>query len=447
MNRVLLAGRGEFTLRLIEEYRRRDVETCTVFSEPEVEAPWVDAADYAVYLNGATVADTYLHAQRIISAAHDAGATVIHPGYCFFAERPDFVAAANAANLRVVAPERSALERIADRFTVRRVAQALDIPVIPASAPIPKGEDALERATELGLPLYIKAVAGGVVLRVDCYEEVESLVREARRRAELITGSPAIYLSARVPDVRQIGTTVVREGGDRAYVLGHHDKSAQVRFRTWIEELGPHVLPARLSERMRDASKRLIEALQIDGVLRVRWAVDRSGGFWLLGVSGRITTGYTLSEAVHGIDLVETQLRLAEGEPLAWSGAETEPTRHGVQIRLLHVDPLDGIGRPPGVLEALELPEGVASSVGVAVGQACSDQTEPLLASLTVVGPTRHAALVKARSALEGVRIEGIANNLDVLKRVFEDRVFWEGAYDSHVIDPHLGVDGPAAIP
>jgi acetyl/propionyl-CoA carboxylase alpha subunit len=447
MYRVLLAGRGELTRRLIRAFADRDIETCAVFSEPEVEAPWVDEADYAVYLNGATVEDTYLHAQRLISAAHDAGATVIHPGYCFLAERPDFIAAANAANLRVIAPERSALERIADRFTVRRVAHQLGVPVLPASKPLPDGEDGLEIAAALGLPLYVKAVAGGVVLRVDAYEQLPAAVREARRRAALVTGSPAVFLSARVPDVRQIGTTVVREGGDRAYVLGHHDKSVQVRFRTWLEELGPEVVPPELAARMSRDARRLVEALQIDGVVRVRWAVNHEGGYWLLGVSGRLTTGYTLTEAVYGIDLVDTQIRLSLGEPLGWEGADTTPPMWGVQLRLLHVDPADGVSRPPGVLERLELPDDVATSVGVGEGQECTEETEPLLALITVTGPTRQATLVKARAALERVVIEGVANNLDVLKRLFGEPEFWAGRYDVHLVDRLLGVDGPAATP
>lgn len=438
MNRVLLAGRGELTMRLIRAFRERGVETCTVFSEPEVEAPWVEEADYAVYLNGATVAETYLHAQRIISAAHDSGASVIHPGYCFFAERPDFVAAANAANLRVIAPDRAALERIGDRFLIRKTAQQLGIPLVPASPPLPDGEDGLDVASVLGLPLYVKAVAGGVILRIDDYAQLPAAVREARRRAALVTGSSQVYLAARVPDVRQIGTTVVREGGDRAYVLGHHDKSVQVRFRSWIEELGPEIVPPELAQRMSRDARRLVEALQIDGVCRVRWAVNHDGGFWLLGVSGRLTTGYALTEAVHGIDLIDTQLRLAAGEPLGWEGAETTPTRWGVQLRVLHVDPADGFSRPEGELERLELPEGILASVGVAEGQHCTAETEPLLASLTVTGPTRQAALVKARAALEGVVVEGIATNLPVIKSVIEDPAFWSGRYDVHVVDRHL---------
>jgi acetyl/propionyl-CoA carboxylase alpha subunit len=440
VKRVLLASRGEFVIRLVEAYRRRGWETCSVFSAPESEAPWVEAADYAVYLNGATVEETYLHAERVISAAHDAGATVIHPGLFFFAERPDFLARANAANLHVVALERSSLERINDPLALSHVAQQLGVPVIPSSDILPQSSDGLDWAMSQSLPLYVKAAGGGVVRRVDRYEDLSAATAWVRHRASVLTGSPAIYLSARVPDVRQIGTTVVRAAGDRAIALGHHDKSAQVKFRSWVEELGPGLVPTALDERMTRDAQRLVEALDLVGVVRVRWAVNPEGGHWLLGVSGRLTSGYALTEAVHDIDLVDVQLRLADGEPLGWEEADPVLRRSGIQVRLLHVDPLDGSSRPSGVLERLDLPDTATVSVGVAEGQSCSRHTEPLLATLTFVGDTRSEALDKAREGLARVRVEGVVCNLEPTRRLLDSPAFARGPYDVFVLDPHLGV-------
>jgi len=435
--RVLLAGRGELVMRLIRYYRERGIETCSVFSEPEQDAPWVEAADYAVYLNGATVQDTYLHAQRIISAAHDAGCDTVHPGYCFFAERPDFVAQANNANLRVIGSDRETLEKIGNRLKIWEEADKLGIPVIPAVR-VPEGEDGLEQAAILGsLPIYVKALAGGAVLRVDRYQDVPSSVREVRRRAAFLTGRDDVILSAGVPEVRQIVTTVVREPGFRAYPLGHHDKSVQVRFRSWMEELGPDLVPEEQGRRMSLAAARLVEALGLDGVLRVRWAINEKGGWWLLGVSARLTTGYNLTERVFDVDLVDAQARLSEGQPLGWEGATSVPERHGVQLRILHVDPADGVTRPEGVLERLIVPEG--AEVGVAEGQLCTPETEPLLASIVVTGPTRHAALVKAKAILDDIVVEGVDHNVEVLKRVVADPEFWRGRFDVHLVDRHLG--------
>ena len=314
---------------------------------------------------------------------------------------------------------------------------AIGVPTIPAIA-VPEGEDGLEQAAGMDLPLYVKAVAGGVILRVDHYDELPMAVREVRRRARWLTGTDDVYISAGLANVRQLGTTVVREPGDRAYALGHSDKSVQVRFRSWMEECGNEVVAPEVGKRMAEGARKLVEALDLGGVVRVRWAVDKGGGYWLLGVSGRLTTGYSLVEEVFGVDLIDVQLRLAEGEPLAWEGADTTATRHGVQLRLLHVDPRDGVSRPDGVLERLELPDMAKVEVGVAVGQLCTAETEPLIASIVVTAPTRQSALVKARAALEDVVVEGLVTNLEVLKRVVAAPQFWKGAYDVHVVDDFL---------
>jgi acetyl-CoA/propionyl-CoA carboxylase biotin carboxyl carrier protein len=203
-----------------------------------------------------------------------------------------------------------------------------------------------------------------------------------------------------------------------------------------MEELGPDIVPEDQGRKMTVASARIVEALELDGVLRVRWAVNEKGGWWLLGISARLTTGYNLTERVFDVDLVDAQSRLLEGQPLGWEGATDRPERHGVQLRILHVDPTDGIGRPEGTLERLVVPEG--AEVGVAEGQACTSETEPLLASIVVTGPTRHAALVKAKAALDEVVVEGVANNVEVLKRVVADSEFWRGRFDVHMVDRHL---------
>lgn len=437
MERVLLAGRGELTRRLIRALRKRGIESVSVFSEVEAEQPWVEEADYASFLNGAGVDDTYLDARKIVSAAHDASATAIHPGYCFFAERPDFVHAANSANLRVIGLGREGLERIANRFVVRAVAGRLGISTIPEVF-VPPGEDGLVQAMNLELPIYVKAVAGGVVLRVDSYEDVPAVVESARARARWLTGSDDVLLSVGLSHVRQFGTTVVRERDGVAYALGHSDKSVQVRFRSWMEECGAEVVDDEVAVRMSEGAKRLVEALELDGVVRVRWALDPNGGHWLLGISGRLTTGYSLTEQVFGVDLIDTQIRLALGEPLGWYGADTNPNRHGIQLRILHVDPSNGIARPPGRLEKLHIPEGVTAEVGVSEGQMCTEETEPLLASIVVTAPTRQAALVKAAAVLKDVRVEGVVNNVEVLRRLCTDPSFWKGEYDVNVVDKHL---------
>jgi acetyl-CoA/propionyl-CoA carboxylase biotin carboxyl carrier protein len=185
--------------------------------------------------------------------------------------------------------------------------------------------------------------------------------------------------------------------------------------------MGPALLPEKLHHEMGEAALALAQAIEFVGVGRVRWALTPHGGWYLLGLSSRLTTGYSLVEEVHHIDLVETQQRVLDGEELGWDGGETLPGQSGFQLRILHMDPENGNARPTGVIKALEFPEGVTVVKGTEVGQLCTHHTEPLIASIIVTGPSREAALERARDALKATRIEGIVTNKSVLENALRD--------------------------
>ena len=430
LTRVLIANRGEVARRLIRYFRQQGVETVAVFSEPEVEQVWVDEADYAVYLNGRTVSDTYLDGDRLVAAAQDAACDVIHPGYCFLAERPDFHRLAASANLGVVGPGHKVLETLVDRTAVRQVARELEIPMIPASGALGVDEDGVESSTQVGFPLMVKAVSGGALQTVTRFEDLGPALSMVRQASLLVTGDPRVFFERRVDSMRHCAMTVVADAQGEVVCLGPSDSSLEVNFRSWVEELGTEVPGGELGADLAAASVALTRRLGFVGVGRVRWAITPNGGWYLLGLSGRLTTGFDLVEAVYGVDLVHTQMRLFAGEALGWEEAEVRPRVHGLQLRLFHVGP-HGRGRPDGTLTRLEVPEGVQASVGVEEGQVCTAQTEPLIVKLTVTAPTRQAAIVKARHALSDLVIEGVSTNREVLLRLLAEEQFWNGAYDT----------------
>lgn len=439
MERILIAGRGEFARRLIRHYRARGVETVSVFSEPDCDQPWVEEADYAVYLNGVSVSETYMDVHRILAAAVDSGSDSIHPGYCFLAERIDFIASAVNANVRVIATDPAIMQRGLDRFFLREIAGHLEIPLIPASSPLEEEDDGIETAAQMGLPLYVKAVAGGVLQRVDDFGDLAAAVNATRTASGMITGMPDVYLERGLDNVRQIGTTIVSDRHGDCFHLGHADKSLQLRFRSWCEEMGPSLLTEEMHYEMGAAAVALAQAIEFVGVGRVRWALTPHGGWYLLGLSSRLTTGYSLVEQVHNIDLVATQQRVLDGEELGWDGGETLPSTSAIQLRLLHIDPTQGNARPPGVLERLDIPKDVVVSTGTVVGQQCTQHTEPLLASIVVKGDTRIEALQRAIDALESTHIEGVHTNKAALLAALKDPEYAKQTHNVHLLNRHLG--------
>ena len=440
LQRILVASRGEIARRLIRYYKGLGIETVAVFSEADVEQPWVEEADYPVYLNGKTVAETYMHPQRIVSAALDAGCDAIHPGYCFLAERVDFIQYALNANMGVIGNEPRALWRAVDRFELRKHAREVGIPLVPASEPLDEKDDGVATGAQLGLPLFVKAVGGGVIRRVARLEDLPAAVAAVRDAAGLVTGERTVYLERAVDKLRSVGTTVVGDRHGNAVHLGESDSSLQYQFHTWVEETGKDLVPHEVSAKLGPAAAELARKIGWVGVGRVRWAVTPHEGWYLLGFSGRLTTGYTLTEQVLSVDLIDVQHRVTLGEPVGWSQDDVKIERYGVQLRVLPVDPTRPDADVDSHIERLVLPEGehVLSETGTKEGQPCNSNTDPLLAKITVTGPTRHATLVRARAALEDLVIEGVPTNRDFLMRLLADESVWRGDYDTDTIERTL---------
>lgn len=419
--RVLVANRGEIARRLIRHYAERDIETAVVFSEADAEQSYLDECDYPVYLNGRTVAETYLHPQRVVSAALDAGCDAAHPGYCFLAEHLGFYEAARGANLPIIGAAAATLPLTVDRPSLFDVARPLGIPLIPHSAAIPPIDDGIAAAVQVGVPLFVKAVHGKVMVRADTLDDLPAALQEARIRAHVETGHVQVYLERAVDTARQIGVVIAADKHGTCVPLGITDGSMELHYCTWVEELG-QVVDEELSTRITAASVRLAQAVGWVGIGKIRWAVTHEGGWYLLGFSARLTTGFNLVEAVHGIDLLDAQFTALSGNALGWDW--TEPDRHGVQARIFHLDPATGT-RPVGTLKRLTLPDDIGVDVGLDVGAEANRDTEPLVAKLTVSAPTRQAAIVRMKDALSRTEIEGIETNLAVLQQLFGHPDVW----------------------
>ena len=256
IERVLINARGEMAWRLIAFYREREIESVVVFSEADAEQPWLDDADYAVYLNGRTVAETYADARRVVSAAIDAGCDAIHPGYCFLAQRPDFFDAASKANMLVVGPDPRALIRVVDRMSLRGLAQKVGISLIPASEALPDGDDGIAAGAQLGAPLFVKAVDGKAYARARTVDELPSVIAQVRDASQAAGGGREVYLERAVDSLRKLGTPIAVDKFGNACWLGLTEASLQHGFRTWVEEAGEVGEPG-LQSRLGEAAVRL----------------------------------------------------------------------------------------------------------------------------------------------------------------------------------------------
>lgn len=423
IQRVLIANRGEIALRLIRYFKDQGIETISVFSEPDVDQPWVEEADYSVYLNGRTVAETYLDARRVVSAAMDAGADAIHPGYCFLADRPEFYEMCESANLLAYGAGRELLARAGDRIAVREIGTALGLDVVPGSDVLTSSTDVVAEAVQTGFPLYVKAQHSSACRRVESLEGLGQGIGELQQATR-----DSVFLERAIDRLRYVSVVVVGDDEVGSVPLGLVDSSVRVRQQTWIEELSPEVVSGEFGLAIQGASVALADQLEWRGVGRVRWAVS-GGSVFLIGFTPRLPTGYSLTEAVHGLDLIDVQCQTLTGGHLGWGHLDTQPTRSGLQLRIIHTPEPGTEQRREGELTQLDLPEseGIIVEAGTAQGMVLGPDTEPLIAKITVLAPTRQAAIVKARTALATVAIQGVDNNVDALLAVLDDPDYWSG--------------------
>lgn len=416
--RVLIAARGALARRLLAFYRKERLETVAAFSEADADATWVGDADYDAYLGGRTAAETYLDPSRVVSAAMDAGCEALHPGAGRLAGRLDLISLATSANLVVLGVDASRAAELIDQVRLLARARKLGLPTLPASERLGPDADGIEAAARIGLPLMVKAAHGGVRRRVTSFDGLGPALASAREEATRVAGDAELYLELEAVGARRVTTVLVGDRRGRCIHLGETDGTLGDGSRAWVEEMGVGLLPAELHRVLGAHAVRLAVDVGLAGVGFVRWAVADDGRYWVLGLSSRLPAGYALVEAVQGIDLIEAQHLAFLGRPLEWQQQDaTELSSHGMQLRLLHVDPTTG-GRPDGVLTRLSLPggEGIRVERGADEGQPCTADTDPLLATVTVLAADRAACVTRLREALARVEVEGVVTNLDVVR-------------------------------
>lgn len=432
LDRLLVACRGAVAKRLIRHYRQQGVETCVVFSEADADQPYLDEADYAVFLNGRDEASTYLDPERVVAAAMDAGCDAIHPGTSALAEEVGFHALAHHSNVAVIGSDPATLARAVDLATLASVARDLSLPVVPASAELGPDDDGLLEGARIGTPLWVKSLGGGPPRLVRDLSDLPGALEAVHDQ-----GEARVRLERAVDVYREVGVVVVGDRHGRCVGMGPVDATLRLDGRSWIGEAGPELFP-ELQGPLVEASVALARALGWVGVGEVRWSITPRHTWFLRGFSARLPECFDLVEQVWGVDLVEAQFDVLSGGGARWKATELAPRGHGLQIGIHHVDPL-GRQRPEGLLELLDIPPGVVHEIGVEPGCLCSQESEPLLARLTLLAPTRGAAVVKAKAVVEAAQVSGVPTNLDALRELLGHEDFWRGVHDAHTVQRLLG--------
>ncbi len=439
--KILIANRGEIACRVMDTCRRLGVQTVAVHSDADARARHVAMADAAVHIGGPRPADSYLRGDAIIEAARATGAQAIHPGYGFLSENPDFVEAVDAAGLTFIGPSASAIRAMGLKDAAKALMEAAGVPVVPGYHGAAQ-DDLAARASEIGYPVLIKAVAGGGgkgMRRVDHPGEFADALASAQGEAATAFGNDAVLVEKYVSTPRHIEVQVFGDG-TRAVHLFERDCSLQRRHQKVIEEAPAPGMTPQMRAAMGQAAVKAAEAIGYSGAGTVEFIVDASDGlradrFYFMEMNTRLQVEHPVTEAITGVDLVEWQLRVAAGEALPMRQEDLSITGHAFEARLYAEDVPKGFLPATGRLAHLAFPQAARIETGVRPGDEISPWYDPMIAKLIVHGPTRAIALLQLERALAATQVAGTVTNLAFLRALARHDGFGRGEVDTGLID------------
>jgi acetyl-CoA carboxylase biotin carboxylase subunit len=434
--RVLVANRGEIASRLIRACHAVGAEAVAVFSEADVDAPFVREADACVAIGAAPAAESYLNRGALLDAARATGAEAVHPGYGFLAENPDFAEEVMEAGLTWVGPPPAAMRAMADKLDARRLVAAAGVPVVPGSEGPVHPADAATEAKRIGFPLMVKAAKGGGGIGMTMVQDQAALndaLTTAAARASAAFGDASIFLERFVEHPRHIEVQVLGDADGRVFHLFERECSVQRRHQKVIEETPSMALDENVRRQLCDAAVRAAEAVGYRNAGTVEF-IFGDGNFYFLEMNTRLQVEHPITEMTLGIDLAVAMLRIAAQEP---SGIDSpKPVGHAIEFRIYAEDPVRFLPSP-GEITVWEPPsgDGIRVDSGVAAGYRVTHYYDPLLAKLVVHGGSREDAMARAGRALRDFRVEGVKKNIPAHLEVLASAEFRSGEYDTGLLD------------
>ncbi len=450
---VLIANRGEIALRVIRTCRRLGIRTVAVYSDADVHAAHVRAADTAVRLGPAAASESYLRIDKVIAAAQATGAQAIHPGYGFLSENADFASACEAAGIVFLGPDSHAIRIMGDKITAKHAVSARGVPLVPGTKDAAMtNEQLIAAAGGIGFPVLIKPSAGGGGKGMHAVHDAVDLpaaLEAARREAASSFGDDTLFLERLVATPRHIEVQVLADTHGNVIHLGERECSLQRRHQKVIEEAPSALLDPATRARIGQAACETAKSVGYRGAGTVEFIVgaDRPDEFFFMEMNTRLQVEHPVTEEVTGVDLVELQLRIGAGEELPLAQDDITLTGHAIEARIYAEDPARGFLPTGGRALDVVFPagEGIRVDAGLAAGQTIASDYDPMIAKLIVHAPDRATAIARLDAALAASAVPGIVTNIDFLRTLLGLDAVVSGDLDTSLIDT-MGADQLAHV-
>ena len=439
--KILIANRGEIALRIIRACKEMGIGTLSVFSDADAESLHVKYADEAVNIGPPLSRKSYLNIAAIIDAARRYGATAVHPGYGFLSENPDFARACEKNDLVFIGPSAASIALAGNKSAAREHFRKMGIPIIPGSdGVVTSAEEATVIAASIGYPVIIKATGGGGGRGMRIAHDNEELVRDfaaASGEARAAFGNPDLYIEKYIEKPRHIEVQILADTYGNCIHLWERECSIQKRYQKLIEEAPSSFVDASLREEMGMAAIRMARSINYTGAGTMEFLVDKDKQYYFMEVNARVQVEHPVTEMITGIDIVQQQIRIAAGKPLAIRQADVGVSGWSIECRINAADPENDFMPSPGEITSLILPSGPGVRVDTHIhsGYMVTPFYDSLVGKLVVWAQDREGAIRRMDRALAELRVEGIKVTVPFHRRVMADPDYISGNIDTHFLE------------
>lgn len=452
-NSILVANRGEIACRVMRTAKKLGYRTIAVYSDADASAPHVALADESVRIGPGPVGESYLVPELILKAAKDSGAESIHPGYGFLSENAAFAEAVENAGLVFIGPTQEAIEVMGNKAESKRRMIAAKVPCVPGYEGHDQSDKTLvKEGAKIDLPLMVKAAAGGGgrgMRLVENQKDLANSIKLARAEAEGAFGSGELILEKAIIKPRHVEIQVFADTLGNTIHLGERDCSVQRRHQKVVEEAPCPIMTSDLRASMGVAAINAAKSVNYRGAGTVEFLLDGTGSFYFLEMNTRLQVEHPVTELITGLDLVELQINVAQGEPLGLAQEDVNLQGHAIEVRLYTEDPSQDFLPASGPVDLWAPASGVGIRIdsGICTGQSISPFYDPMVAKIIGFGKTREMARRRLIEALKNTVLFGTPNNKDFLVDCLEKQSFIDGAATTAFIAEEFSASDMAIRP
>lgn len=442
--KLLIANRGEIACRIIKTARKLNIKTIAVYSDIDRRALHVKLADEAYCIGPAPSSHSYLNREKIIDVARHAKADAIHPGYGFLAEDPEFATLCANNGIIFIGPSASAINAMGDKSAAKILMQKANVPVVPGYQGAKQDlETITQEAQKIGLPVLLKAAAGGGgkgMRLVKEISELEHALQSAKHEAKSSFNNDTIFIEKYIQPARHVEVQIFMDAAGNGVYLCDRDCSTQRRHQKIIEEAKAPNLSTKVRKKMGETAVQAAKAINYLGAGTIEFLVDAKENYYFMEMNTRLQVEHPVTEMITGLDLVAWQLQLACDEPLPLSQAQVHANGHAFEARICAENPANNFAPSTGTLDYFIFPENtehVRIDTGVRAGDLISPYYDPMIAKLIVWGNDRKHALSLLSESLEKIAIVGVHTNVSFLHQVANNKDFQKEKISTNFIETH----------